>query len=119
MHCFQVLNVLDRSGEVIASMPSQADVEAERVGRTIEVLVATDRDVDQLTSLLALIEDLDRVSVEPWRANAETAMAPAEPRPVVTPKIEALPSTVRIDVAQLDSMMNMVATSRTSTRRST
>ncbi|MEI6136166.1 MAG: chemotaxis protein CheA [Chloroflexota bacterium] len=108
VRCFQVLNALDRSGEVIASVPSQADVEAERVGRTIEVLVATDRDAEQLTSMLALVEDLERVSVEPWHANAWTSMAAAEPRLVVTPRIEALQSTVRIDVAQLDSMMNMV-----------
>lgn len=134
VRCFQVLNSLDRAGEVIVSIPSQADIESEQVGRAIEVLFATDGSVDELTAMLEGVEDAERVTVLPWVAGAAPAAAIAaapEGTPAATSnvveidqarkskaaqeslataaqKVEGLQTTVRIDVEQLDSMMNMV-----------
>lgn len=50
VRCFQIMNSLDRAGEVIVSILSQGDIEAERVGRTFEALVATACSVAELTA---------------------------------------------------------------------
>ncbi|MFA7248625.1 MAG: chemotaxis protein CheA [Dehalococcoidia bacterium] len=133
VRCFQVLNTLDRTGEVIHSVPTQAEIEAEHVERTIEVLFATGDDPDELRATLSGVEDTQDVSVVPWVAGAAPVPV-AEPAPDTGPaaanvvelaparkskaaqeslasaaqRVEGLQTTVRIDVEQLDSMMNMV-----------
>lgn len=114
VRCFQVLNALDRSGEVIASLPSQAEIEAERVGRTIEVLIATEEPVEQLIALLEHVDETDGVSVARWDAASmvepvlDEVVSARGTLATMGPRIDALQSTVRIDVQQLDAMMNLV-----------
>lgn len=122
VRAFQVLNELGRQGEVLASVPSQAEIEAERVGREIAVLLASTLPPEALAAPVRTIEDVEQVSVGAWEHEAQSAPATAldagEEAPLVAAatrpdavRIEAhveTQSTVRIDVEQLDELMNMV-----------
>ncbi len=131
VRCFQILNSLDRTGEVLVSIPSQTEIESEQVGHTLELLFATASSVDEMTGLIESVEDVDEVTAEVWTIDAAAApvaaaaVAPAtsnvveidaarkskaaqESLATAAQKVEGLQTTVRIDVEQLDSMMNMV-----------
>ncbi|MGE3857356.1 MAG: chemotaxis protein CheW [Dehalococcoidia bacterium] len=127
VRCFQILNSLDRAGEVIVSIPSQSDIESEQVGHTLELLFATDRPIEEVVATIEGVEDVQTVTAEPWVAGAEAPAAADAPGTNVVEidqarkskaaqeslasaaqKVEGLQTTVRIDVEQLDAMMNMV-----------
>ncbi len=112
VRCFQVLNEIDGLGEVIVSVPTQSAIEAEQVGHTLELLVASDAGPERLHEVAAAVMDVIEVDVAPWGADALVAVADAAPTEVAagrseTPRLEALQSTVRIDVEQLDALMNV------------
>ena len=109
---FQVLKELEGHGEVIASVPSEQDIEAERAGHSLRALVATQQAPDELRVPLEAVADVISVAFEPWtgpRTDAPEggATAAAQSQQPGT-RIEALSQTVRIDVERLDALMNMV-----------
>src|SRR5690606_26528964 len=145
--CFQLLNELEHVGEVIASSPGQAEIEAEAVGSLFQAVVMLKRKgrgavaLEAVQQALALIDDVHTVQVQPYvsgqtgqgeastedgasTSGASTSVAStsgstsarvagvrgqaAEPAPNAQPKVEALQSSVRVDVEQLDALMNMV-----------
>ncbi|MBT5772968.1 MAG: chemotaxis protein CheA [Dehalococcoidia bacterium] len=118
VRCFQVINALDECGEILVSSPSQADIEQEKVSARLEVLLATTQDAADVQAPVEQVEDVKTVSVLAWDpAAAVAAAAPpkeadnAEARSQVagaTGRVDALQTTVRIEVDQLDSLMNMV-----------
>ncbi|MGE3961711.1 MAG: chemotaxis protein CheW [Dehalococcoidia bacterium] len=137
VRCFQLLNELDHVGEVIASAPSQADIESENVGAAFQaVILATAADgatieTSGIEHTLGLIDDVATVRVEPYVAGeASATQAPQHddaaergegdaPAPAATagggsssapqtPKVESLQPSVRVDIEQLDALMNMV-----------
>lgn len=122
VRCFQVLNGLDRFGEVLASSPTQAEIEAEQTGTRIEVVVAVHEGIEDAAILAAVgaIDDVRGVSLADYGAEALAASstapavaaaatdAPSTRPEAGMPRGEALQSSVRIEVTQLDEMMNMV-----------
>lgn len=118
VRCFQILNELERFAEVVASAPSQADVEQEAVGADLVaiVILADDTDAEGVAAAVQQIDDVQGVTAEPFDLRArqepptpvvETAPASAEAG-VATPRVESLQNTVRVDVEQIDALMNMV-----------
>ena len=123
VRCFQLLNELDHIGEVIASAPAQADIESENVGAVFQAIIliapADDAGVDTaaIEHTLGLVDDVATVRIEPYLAS-EAAPAPAPAaapeatatasQPAATPKVESLQPSVRVDIEQLDALMNMV-----------
>ncbi len=118
VRCFQVINSLDECGEILVSSPSQADIEQEKVSARLEVLLATTQDAADVQAPVEQVEDVKTVSVVAWDPVAAVAAAPppkdadnAEARSQVagtTGRVDALQTTVRIEVDQLDALMNMV-----------
>jgi two-component system, chemotaxis family, sensor kinase CheA len=121
VRCFQVLNELDQYGEVIASIPTQAEIEAEQVGSRVDVLLALrpEAGADAMQRALQVIDDVTAVTVEPFDIARldEASVAPPPPSTEASAaaeaaapgvRMEALQSTVRIEVTQLDALMNMV-----------
>lgn len=113
---FQALNELSGRGDVLLSMPTLAEVEEEKTGDHLEAVVAcTDTDV-VLTEALRAIEDVAEVAIEAYEPRAVDASAPPAatperkdaPAPGAAPKIDSLAQTVRIDVAKLDALINLV-----------
>lgn len=127
----QVVSALLGAGDVIKSDPSQEQIEQENARGDIQVLVATTWDEDALRNALSDIADVELTSLAPWQPG-EAAAVPARTEALAdvesVESIEAAeatglpttaaavaaadkidsPQTVRIDVATLDSLMNMV-----------
>ncbi|MCK9494326.1 MAG: chemotaxis protein CheA [Dehalococcoidia bacterium] len=134
VRCFQLLNELGPLGEVVASAPTQADIEAEAVGTTFHAVVLLKRkgrgQVAPATveAALKLIDDVQVVQVVPYIADAPVEAPAATPAPSSDapspdapseaksapsavhqqPKVDSLQPSVRVDVDQLDALMNMV-----------
>ena len=79
VRCFQVLQGLGLVGDIISSQPTAEDVEAERVGSSIKVLLSTEYDVDTVRNPLTVLEDVASVVVEDYDPDA--AATPAETAP--------------------------------------
>lgn len=119
---FQVLNDLTARGHLVTSVPTLQDIEEERGGDHVEALVATSDDRDAVTAALLAIDDVAEATVEPYEARAvaivdvppsaksERQEAPRDSAgaAAATPRIEPLAQTVRIDVAKLDALINLV-----------
>jgi two-component system chemotaxis sensor kinase CheA len=131
VRCLQVVNEASSLGEVVWSAPSLQEIDQEKVGSQLRVLLATSLAAEEVRASIAPIEDVQAVEVAPWRAPGEDEPSAAEPpsddadRRVIdlgaeargrsqreqlelaAQKIETL-QTVRIDVDRLDDLMNMV-----------
>lgn len=115
VRCFQLLNELERVASVIASAPTQAEIDREAVGKDLVALVGLDAGapagVQALLAPLRAIDDVQEVTAEPFdlRAPSEDAPSPAAAiEGAATARVDSLQSTVRVDVEQIDSLMNMV-----------
>lgn len=118
VRCFQALNELTARGEVLASIPSQQQIEDEQVGKTLQVLFATAEEADVISAPLATVADVVDVSVVPWAARAAVGETTAESAAGGAPVAKEAPTetgtrteaqqSVRIDVERLDQLMNMV-----------
>ncbi|MCH7799928.1 MAG: chemotaxis protein CheA [Chloroflexi bacterium] len=117
VRCFQLIESLSNAGEILASLPTQEDVEAERVGTDFSAIVAGQINEEDLKSLLQQIEDVTSVEVGPYvqepnvLETLDTAAATSDAAPTgdkgskqQTQKAQ----TVRIDVERLDHLMNMI-----------
>jgi len=133
VRCFQLLNELDHAGEVVASAPGQTEIEAEAVGDIFQAIVLLKRrgraavDPEVLQATLAQVDDVRAVHVTPYVPGempvvaidavatstmpevAEGVEAASPNSAAVQPgKVESLQPSVRVDVEQLDALMNMV-----------
>ena len=125
---FQILNELRAQGEVLASSPSEEEIEQERAGHAIEILFVTQSDPEVIRAAAATVTDVQSVTIDTWEMrDPAPADAPegederrlidlgAEARgkpqktqlEMAATKIENL-QTVRIDVERLDKLMNLV-----------
>jgi two-component system chemotaxis sensor kinase CheA len=112
VRALQALMALDQLGEVVSAEPSRAEVEAGRVERTLRVLLATDASADELRSTVLAIDEIEAATV------AESAPGPAHAthsphESASTAPTAAVPAirsakTVRVDVAHLEKLMNLV-----------
>jgi two-component system chemotaxis sensor kinase CheA len=125
VRCFQVLQTLSLLGEVISSIPSAADIEAEKVEFQIQVVLSTEHDEETVRKPLTTIFDIVTLEVGPYSADdapslgvkpsAETPahavsgdapQAPAQGQGQT--QAQAQTQTVRIDVERLDRLMNTI-----------
>jgi two-component system chemotaxis sensor kinase CheA len=124
----QALGALENKGTVVASQPSMAEIEQEKVGEELRVIFCTDRPAEEIRSALKSISDITEVQVTVFTARAgpagretagentgkEQAQSSAggqglDPRGAADQpvKLEGLQS-IRVDVKVLDGLMNMV-----------
>jgi len=120
VRCFQVLAELSQVGEVIQSTPSMKEIEEEKVGSTLELVLSSFQAEEQLRSAVESVSDIQSVKIGAYDAEeAEQAEEKAAESVQGTGKKEGQGSqtqgvqahqsqTVRIDVDRLDSMMNMI-----------
>ena len=129
VRCLQCLNELARIGEVIGSAPSDKEIEEEKVGFDLELILVSSEDKDTIQGLITSIVEIDNVEVTSYRLEEDTVtskeLPPAQPR-VAAQEPEAMDKSlkgkmgvaqqessqtlqsVRIDVKVLDSLMNIV-----------
>ena len=104
VRALQALMALDRLGEVVSSRPTRADVEAGRVDRGLSAVVATEASSEQLRAALGAIDDVERATV----AAAAPDAAPAHVVAAAAPTPARAAKSVRVDVAHLEKLMNLV-----------
>jgi len=135
VRALMVLQAIDANGgAVIASHPDEEALDNEQFDLAFELLVATDKPVDSLREVLLQISEVRDVEVTPWQedashsqgrkaANAEASPAEEKsqrpPQPVTSPvstgdaektasRAPATSQTIRVDVARLDTLLNLV-----------
>lgn len=129
VRCLQILNDMARTGEVIGSAPSAEEIDEEKVGFDLELILASSEDEDTIQGIITSIAEIDDVEITPYDLE-ESTTADKEPSsarqrvtgqgPEATDKslkrktgVAQQESTrtfqsVRIDVKILDNLMNMV-----------
>ena len=110
----QVVSALADAGILIISEPSKEDIEQERAGTHLHALVASTWSEDAIRGELSAIEDIEVIGLSVWEpAESTSSTSSADPSEtgnagdLGSSRVDAL-QTVRIDVATLDSLMNMV-----------
>ncbi|MCH7842342.1 MAG: chemotaxis protein CheA [Chloroflexi bacterium] len=63
IRCFQIIEVLSQSADIIISIPSPEDIEAERVSNLVQAVLSTDQDIQVLQQTVAEIDDIDEIEV--------------------------------------------------------
>ncbi len=63
---FQALSELGTLGEIICSDPSQEEIEQEKAGAELQVLLATTVDADAVRVAVSSIEDITKAYVAAW-----------------------------------------------------
>jgi two-component system, chemotaxis family, sensor kinase CheA len=107
VRALQVLLALAEHGQVVSSQPSQAEIESEdfTIGSHLTVVVSTDQPAAVLLEALESVPELDGIHVEP----VATTDAPGAPVASATgPSLRPSTTTIRIDVARLDSLLDLV-----------
>ena len=105
---FQAVQALEELGELIASDPSQAEIDSGTPAERLRAVVSTRSSEDDVRRDIAALEDIARVDVKPYAPPAAGADAPtagsAAPRRTGAGQTQ----TVRIDVERLDELMNRI-----------
>ncbi|MDW8321651.1 MAG: chemotaxis protein CheA [Armatimonadota bacterium] len=139
VRALMVLQTIDANkGTVIASQPDEDALDNEQFDLSFELLVATDKAVEELRQILLQISEIREVEISPWQKSAEpvptqTAASIAAPvipagqspeeakhtQPAAPPiasgdgekgsgRAPVASQTVRVDVARLDTLLNLV-----------
>ena len=119
VRALQVLLALGEHGQVLSSDPSQADIEREdaTIANRLTVLVRSEQTEDALLTALNAVPELGTIRAEtfaeeplqPAVADKELAQQEvAAPTVSVATPTKASSTTIRIDVARLDALLNLV-----------
>ena len=111
---FQAVQALEELGELIASDPTQAEIDGGTPAQRLRAVVSTRSSEDDVRRNIAALEDIGRVDVKPYAPPTATEPSAADAGP---PSAEsaaprrsgaAQTQTVRIDVERLDELMNRI-----------
>src|SRR6266851_617642 len=121
VRALQTLMALGEHGKVVSSVPSQAEIENEDAqfgGRLValvrseepeHVLVDALNGVPEVGSIKAeVLTNTPEVEVAPVEEVVATAAAPSATTAVPAPAQKTSSTTIRIDVARLDALLNLV-----------
>jgi len=100
VRALQVLLALEPLGEIVASEPSRAAIEAEQVGRSLQVWLRTGADRNAVSGALRDVPELVQVTIH------EVQVPGTVPAGTTTRQVED--RSIRIDVELLDGLMNLV-----------
>ncbi len=129
VRALMVLQAIDANdGAVLASQPDEDALDNEQFDDFFQLLVATDKPIDNLRHVLLQISEIHDVEVRRWNQKTEPAPAPTT-APVeeaekemptqlaaspsgeaekATSRAPAVSQTVRVDVERLDTLLNLV-----------
>ena len=116
-----ILGSLGSLGAVVSTIPPAKDLEDERFENSFVVELSTERSAKEVDAFVANLLDVTSVSVE-TSLDESAKPAAVEPAPVViesapvdttinqaaTPSTQSTSSTVRVDIARLDKLLNLV-----------
>ncbi|MCX6379559.1 MAG: chemotaxis protein CheA [Armatimonadetes bacterium] len=110
-----VLQALETVGAVIAVNPDEECLENEQFDDTFEILLASQTTPDEIAKAVKRVSEVQAVQVTLWEQERESA--PTNSPPIEPVSQEAKPeakasikqsSTIRVDVARLDKLINLI-----------
>jgi two-component system chemotaxis sensor kinase CheA len=120
VRCFQMLSELTQLGEVVASAPTMAQIEAGATGTVLTAILATSLSQHEILTVVQEIEEVSSATIAPYlpEPDADGASEAQEGTPKRGAKDDGGPGqptngakasparTARIDVERLDDLMN-------------
>jgi two-component system chemotaxis sensor kinase CheA len=110
VRALQVLLALGPVGQIVSSSPTQEQIEREEIERNLSVTLETSAEPEAIRQVLLEVGEVASVTVEPVREEASGpagSSGPAESADSIQ-RASRASRTVRIDVDQLDALMNLV-----------
>jgi two-component system chemotaxis sensor kinase CheA len=130
VRAFMAISIIQESGELLATVPDRESLEEENFESDFELFFQTQVEESDLRTKLSAVGEVEKFELKAWKAeeNAEkvqeaegVASAPAEtdqtpdskpegkaPTPASSGRKADTGQTVRVDVARLDELMNLV-----------
>jgi two-component system chemotaxis sensor kinase CheA len=126
VRAFMVLNALEENGEILVTLPFHEQLEEENFDQDFDVYFQTTESIDLVKVKLEGIAEIESWSVDAWSPNdddieIEVTVAKQEIEPTKQPEVKCAEvaqgtptkkaeagQTVRVDVARLDELMNLV-----------
>lgn len=126
---FMAINVAQQMGELLATHPAQEDLEEERFDSAFELVFHANGAIEEAEGLFKEISEIESVEVQPWQTpkpeeqtqasqdsapklelqvNENLVKAQAEAKPEAQQRKSETGQTIRVDVARLDALMNLV-----------
>lgn len=115
-----VFNNLKDMGEVIKTLPTTDEIEAENFGDSFQLVLITNEDADIIENVIKSVSEIKDVVVHPVSLDQEQQVETAEPELALNDfqnqakeQVEAVRErkvsrTVRVDVQRLENLMNLV-----------
>lgn len=100
---FQVLGELAEAGQLIASNPTQQQIEEEEAGTSLEALVLGEIDAEELVQRVRAVADIATAEIEEYK-DASEIKASSDGAGARTKTAH----TIRVDVERLDLIMNVI-----------
>ncbi|MCH7738574.1 MAG: chemotaxis protein CheA [Chloroflexi bacterium] len=100
---FQVLGELAEAGQLIASNPTQHQIEEEEAGTSLEALVLGEIDSEELVQRVRAVADIATAEIEEYKDASEIKASSAGAGAGTKTA-----QTIRVDVERLDLMMNVI-----------
>lgn len=116
---FMAINAVQASGEILVAIPDTEKLEEEEFEQDFRLIFHYSGDIESLEKELKNLGEMEAVQLSAWEPPADSPAAP-EAGPVASAPAAAAPTegaparkaetaqTVRVDVARLDSLMNLV-----------
>ncbi|MCG9895621.1 MAG: chemotaxis protein CheA [Fimbriimonadaceae bacterium] len=127
VRAYMAISAIQEKGELLATWPSAEALEEEEFDRDFELVFQTKAGQDELSAKLSEISEIESFQVSPWSRPEPEAVSTPEPEAAkpaepagAAPDAAAAPrradparradtgQTVRVDVARLDNLMNLV-----------
>lgn len=130
VRAFMAISLIQENGRLVSTCPDREALEEERFDNDFELFFQTTAEIDEMRTRLGNVGELDWCQVEAWTPPEvpettavetapiqESATAPEatpakaeakEPASAATAKKADTGQTVRVDVARLDELMNLV-----------
>lgn len=125
---FMACSEIQKNGEIILSLPDAEALEEEQFEHSFDLIFGTQEPIDELVARLSSIGEMESVECTPWKAAQPAASAATESAEISTKpelvaqaavqgpptkeasgkKVAETGQSVRVDVARLDMLMNLV-----------
>ena len=103
---FQVLGELSEAGQLIASSPTQQQIEEQEAGTSLEAIVVGEIDEEELVQHVRAVADIETAETEEYEVESDISDNKAASAAAGAGTKTA--QTIRVDVERLDLMMNVI-----------
>jgi two-component system chemotaxis sensor kinase CheA len=112
VRCFQIIQELSQTGEIIASVPSLKDIEEEKAGHLIQLLLNSTYQENDIKKAIISVPDIEDIEISPYvNKNAAPVKKETSEKNDTAPSRKEdskLNQTVRVDVNRLDLLMEQI-----------